>query len=59
MEAALFTLDVLLLLVLIVAIRKAEREPGSERSLGFFAFLAAKSDPIQKHLRKKKGRIDA
>ncbi|KQP39775.1 hypothetical protein [Pseudorhodoferax sp. Leaf274] len=59
MEAALFTLDVVLLLVLIVAIRTSDRRPREERDLGFLSFLNAKTDPVQKSLRAAEGRHDA
>lgn len=59
MEAALFTLDVLLLLVLIVAVRRSDRQSGGEQRLGFFSFLEAKTDPIQKGLKPRKGADDA
>lgn len=59
MEAALFTLDVVLLLVLIVWIRKAERLPAPTRHLGPLSFLTAKTDRVQKGLRADKDRGDA
>ena len=54
MEAALFTLDVTLLVVLIWAVRKADRLPPGERTLGLLSFLTTKTDKIQKSLREQK-----
>lgn len=56
MEAALFTLDVVLLVLLILAVRKSDRSPASERNLGVLAYLEDKTDEVQKGLRKKQDR---
>lgn len=57
MEAALFTLDVFLLLLLIRAVQLVERSPEAKRGLGLFAFLENKTDEVQKGLgRKRKGK---
>lgn len=59
MEAALFTLDVFLLVVLIFAVRKADRTAPAERSLGFLAYLTAKTDSVQKGLNARKDQSGA
>lgn len=61
MEAALFTLDIAMLIVLLLAVRRADRTPDkASRSLGFFAYLEHKGDEVQKGLgRRNKGRRDA
>lgn len=55
MEAALFTLDVLLLIYLIRAVRKADQTPADERHLGLFSYLDVKTDQVQRGLRRGKG----
>ncbi|KQP23150.1 hypothetical protein [Pseudorhodoferax sp. Leaf267] len=64
MEAALFTLDVFLLLVLIRAVRLSDRPRDPKRvqglGLGLFSYLEAKTDEVQKGLgRRGKGQRDA
>lgn len=59
MEAALFTLDVTLLVILIWAVRKADRLPPGERTLGPLSFLTTKTDKIQKSLKEREDRSNA
>ena len=59
MEAALFTLDVTLLVILIWAVRKADRLPAGERTLGLLSFLTTKTDKIQKSLKEREDRSNA
>lgn len=55
MEAGLFTLDIVLLVLLIVAVRTADREAPAQRHLGLFSYLQTKTDEVQKGLRIRKG----
>lgn len=60
MEAALFTLDIVFLIVLLVMVRRGENNPDKAgRSLGLFSFLENKTDEVQKGLGRKKGRARA
>lgn len=59
MEAALFTLDIVLIVLLIRAVQLADREPKAGRGLGVFSFLESKTDEVQKGLGVKKGRRNA
>lgn len=59
MEAALFTLDVILLVILIMAVRKADRSPPGDRNLGLLSYLTSKTDKVQKSLRTQKDRRNA
>lgn len=60
MEAALFTLDIFMLLLLIRAVQLVERSPGLKRGLGLFSFLENKTDEVHKGLgRKGKGKDHA
>jgi hypothetical protein len=54
MEAALFTLDVALLVVLIWSVRRSDCLPPSERNLGLLSFLTSKTDAVQKGFRERK-----
>ncbi|MFT3717871.1 hypothetical protein [Pseudorhodoferax sp.] len=54
MEAALFTLDIVLLILLILAVSKADRSPPGKRSLGMLSYLESKTDQVQKGLRSQK-----
>lgn len=57
MEAALFTLDIFMLLLLIRAVQLVERSPDLKRNLGLFSFLENKTDEVHKGLgRKGKGK---
>lgn len=59
MEAALFTLDVIFLVLLILAVRRADRKPAQARDLGVLSYLNAKTDDIQRGLRARKDADDA
>ncbi|KQP05236.1 hypothetical protein [Pseudorhodoferax sp. Leaf265] len=59
MEAALFTLDVIFLVLLILAVRRADRKPAQARDLGVLSYLNAKTDDVQRGLRAQKGAPDA
>ena len=50
MEAALFTLDIFLLLMLIRAVRLIDRSTDANPGLGLFSFLDDKTDEVQKGL---------
>lgn len=51
MEAALFTLDVAMLILLLLAVSRADKNPDkSSRTLGFFSYLEHKGDEVQKGL---------
>lgn len=56
MEALLFTLDIAMLILLMLAVLRADKNPDkSTRNLGFFSYLEHKGDEIQKGLRRSKG----
>lgn len=60
MEAALFTLDVFMLVLLIRAVQLLDRSQDVKRNLGLFSFLENKTDEVQKGLgRKRKGKSHA
>jgi hypothetical protein len=59
MEAALFTLDVIFLVLLILAVRRADRKPEKARDLGVLSYLNAKTDDVQRGLRARGGAGDA
>lgn len=63
MEAALFTLDVFLLLLLMRAVQLSDRPRDPKRvqsqGLGLFSFLEAKTDEVQKGLGRRKDKRDA
>ncbi|MGC3984917.1 MAG: hypothetical protein QM777_09390 [Pseudorhodoferax sp.] len=60
MEAALFTLDIIFLIVLLVVVRRADNNPDkAKRSLGMFSYLENKTDEVQKGLGRKKGQARA
>ena len=57
MEAALFTLDVILLITLLVLVKRADKNPDrATKSLGLFSYLEHKTDAIQKGLGRHKER---
>lgn len=56
MEAALFTLDIAMLILLMRAVSRADKNPDrSSRTLGFFSYLEHKGDEIQKGTGRGKG----
>lgn len=56
MEAALFTLDIALLILLLLAVSRADKNPDkASRTLGFFSYLEHKGDEVQKGLGRNKG----
>lgn len=59
MEAALFTLDIVLLIVLIRAVCKADQAPAEKRHLGIFSYLDLKTDQVQKGVLGRKGKSGA
>jgi hypothetical protein len=60
MEAALFTLDIIMVILLMVAVRRADNDPDKAgRNLGLFAYLENKGDKVQKGFTRRKGRGNA